>query len=112
MCFALFSLLQKQQRRERKQEWLARTAAESVLCDEEMDPAATTRMAPTAAAARTGGVKAVGVEIEVDGDAIAKAALESFVASETSTKLGEIHACKEASNSQANPDAQASHGSH
>ena len=57
MCFALFSLLQKQQRRERKQEWLARTAAESVLCDEEMDPAATTRMAPTAAAARTGGVK-------------------------------------------------------
>ena len=110
LCFALFSPLQKQQRRERKQEWQARAAAEFVFCDEQMDPAATTRMAATAAAARSGGVK------EVDGDAMAKTALESLVASdvasEPSTKLGEIQAGKEESNSQANRGAQASHGSH
>ena len=106
LCFALFSPLQKQQRRERKQEWQARAAAEFVFCDEQMDPAATTAMAATAAAAGSGGVRSVALGITAHGDAMAKAALESFVASDvasdTSTAFGEIQP-----NSQANPDAQA-----
>ena len=75
LCFALFSPLQKQQRRERKQEWQARAAAEFVFCDEQMDPAATTAMAATAAAARSGGVRSVALGITAHGDAMAKAAM-------------------------------------
>ena len=82
LCFALFSPLQKQQRRERKQEWQARAAAEFVFCDEQMDPAATTAMAATAAAARSGGVGSVALGITAHGDAMAKAAMESVVASD------------------------------
>ena len=77
LCFALFSPLQKQQRRERKQEWQARAAAEFVFCDEQMDPAATTAMAAPAAAARSGGVGSVALGITAHGDAMAKAAMES-----------------------------------
>ena len=106
LCFALFSPLQKQQRRERKQEWQARAAAEFVFCDEQMDPAATTAMAATAAAARSGGVGSVALGITAHGDAMAKAAMESVVASDvasdSSTAFGEIQP-----NAQANPDAQA-----
>ena len=101
LCFALFSPLQKQQRRERKQEWQARAAAEFVFCDEQMDPAATTAMPATAAAACSGGVGSVALGITDYGDAMATAAMEKVVASDSSTAFGETQP-----NAQANPDAQ------
>ena len=107
LCFALFSPLQKQQRRERKQEWQARAAAEFVLCDEQMDPAATTAMAATAAAAGSGGVGSVALGITAHGDAMAKAAMESHGDAMAKAAMAKAAMANVASDDAQADDAQA-----